>query len=340
MRKHFLRILMVLLLIGTMFTGASAASDMQFSVLVCNMAHPFFVDLVKGAEDAAEELGVEVLTYDAQDDSAQQVRQVEDSVVLGIDALILNPTDVDALVPAVRQVIAEGIPVFTADRDVRNVGQVAYIGTNNVVAAEEGAKKMIALLDDSGKEKPWRVVVLDGTPGSSAAIERGQGFMNILEPLGEAGDVEVVAKLTANFDRSTGLNVMQDILATDKDIDAIITANDEMALGAITAMKEAGMEIGYPDGVVVVGFDAITDAFEAIRKGEMDATVAQAPYLMGYWGVHAAYASLAEGWVPPEEIPVYEPTGSLHLGTPSLVVTADNIDQAAELILTPTPIPR
>ncbi len=340
MIKYFLRILIVLLLIGTLFTGISAANEMQFSLLVCNMAHPFFVDLVKGAEDAAEELNVDVLTYDAQDDSAQQVRQVEDSLVLGVDALIINPTDVDALVPAVRQAIDAGIPVFTADRDVRNVGQEAYIGTNNVEAAKEGAQKMLALLEDAGREKPWKAVVLDGTPGSSAAIERGQGFMDILEPLVEAGDVEIVAKLTAHFDRARGLNVMQDIIATDKEIDAVITANDEMALGAITAMKEAGLGIGYPDGTIVVGFDAITDAFEAIRKGEMDATVAQAPYLMGYWGVHAAYAKLVEGWSLPENIPVYEPTGSLHLGTPSLVVTAENIDQAAELILTPTPIPR
>lgn len=340
MRKNILRIFTIFLLIGTLLTGASLAADTQFSLLVCNMAHPFFVDLVKGAQDAAKELGIEVLTYDAQDDSAQQVHQVEDSVVLGVKALILNPTDVDALVPAVKKVVEEGIPVFTADRDVRNVGQLAYIGTNNTEAAKEGAQKMLSLLEEAGKEKPWRVVVLEGTPGASSAIERGNGFMHILEPLQKTGEVEIVASLAANFDRAKGLNVMQDILATDRDIDAVIAANDEMALGAVTAMKEAGLKVGYPDGVIIVGFDAITDAFESIRKGEMVATVAQAPYLMGYWGVHAAYANLNEGWNPPEGTPVYEPTGSLHLGTPSLVVTSANIDQAAELILTPTPIPR
>ncbi|HLV09841.1 MAG TPA: substrate-binding domain-containing protein [Halanaerobiales bacterium] len=339
MKSNYLKILLMLTLVLTIISGVSFAEDMEFGILVCNMSHSFFVDLIQGAEDAGAELGVEIVTYDAQDDPAQQVRQVEDSVVLGFDAIILNPTDVDAMVPAVRQALNSDVLVLTVDRDVRNVGQLAYIGTNNVVAAKAGAEKMVELLETSGKAKPWQVVVLDGTPGASAAIERGDGFMEVIDPLADTGDVEITAKLSANFDRSQGLNVMQDILATADRVDAVIAANDEMALGAVTAIKEAGLEIGYPDGTIVVGFDAIGDAFESIRREEMDATVAQAPYLMGYWGVHAAYANIVEGWNPPADTPIYGPTESLHLGTDSLIITTENVDEAEELILEPKPLP-
>jgi len=340
MKKRVLSAIVSAVLTVALMSGFAVAKDLEFSILVCNMSHPFFVDLIKGAEDAGAELGVKIVTFDAQDDPAQQFRQVEDAIILGVDALILNPTDVDAMVPAVRQALNEGIPVFTVDRDVRQVGQIAFIGTNNVEAAADGAEKMLELLEAAGKPKPWKVVILDGTPGSSAAIERGQGFSNVIDPLVEKGEVEVVARLAAHFDRSRGLTVMQDILATADQVDAVIAANDEMVLGAITALKEAGIKVGYPEGVITVGFDAIGDAFESIRRGELDATVAQAPYLMGYWGVHAAYAKLNEDWTPPASLPIYGPTGTTHMGTVSLIVTSENVDEAQTLLLEPKPLPR
>ena len=116
MKKRVLSALVIAVLTVALMSGFAVAKDLEFSILVCNMSHSFFVDLIKGAEDAGAELGVKIVTFDAQDDPAQQFRQVEDAIILGVDALILNPTDVDAMVPAVRQALNEGIPVFTVDR--------------------------------------------------------------------------------------------------------------------------------------------------------------------------------------------------------------------------------
>jgi ribose transport system substrate-binding protein len=148
-----------------------------------------------------------------------------------------------------------------------------------------------------------------------------------------------VADLTAQFDRAEGYRVMADILATTTDIDGVIAANDEMILGVLEAIKAAGLKVGFPDGIVLMGFDAIDDAVEAVRVGELVGTVAQAPYIQGYWGVEAAYRYLVEGWRPPKGTPVYEPTGALFIPTPVAVVTPENVEQVAEITRMPPLLP-
>ena len=223
MRKRVLSALVIAVLTVALMSGFAVAKDLEFSILVCNMSHSFFVDLIKGAEDAGAKLGVKIVTYDAQDDPAQQFRQVEDAIILGVDALILNPTDVDAMVPAVRQALNEGIPVFTVDRDVRQVGQIAYIGTNNVEAAADGAEKMLELLEAAGKPKPWKVVIL-GNP--VPPLPETVRLLSVIDP-GRKGEVKWFT-YDRSFRQVRGLNVMQDILATADQVDAVIAANDEM----------------------------------------------------------------------------------------------------------------
>ena len=148
-----------------------------------------------------------------------------------------------------------------------------------------------------------------------------------------------MADLAADFDRAKGYQVMSDILSTTTDIDAVIAANDEMILGALEAIKAAGLKVGFPDGILLMGFDAIDDAVAAVKAGELVGTVAQAPYIQGYWGVEAAYRYLVEGWRPPKGTPVYKPTGALFIPTPVAVVTAENVDQVAQITRTPPPLP-
>ncbi|RLE07564.1 hypothetical protein DRZ78_02775, partial [Candidatus Aerophobetes bacterium] len=149
---------------------------------------------------------------------------------------------------------------------------------------------------------------------------------------------EIVADLTAEFNKPTGMRVMEDILATTSDIDAVITGNDDMALGALEALKGAGLKVGFPDGVIIVGFDAIDPAVEAVEKGEMYATVAQSPYVMGWWGVEAMAKYIREGWTPPPGAPVYEPTGGIHLRTSTVIILP--FKQLVEsLTKSPPPLP-
>jgi len=327
------------LVLGILAFPAMAQQKPFIAVFISTMKNPYFVTVAEGAQAAGERFGAEVVVYDGQDDAALQLRQVEDAIVAGAKAICINPAHTEALIPAVERANEAGVPVFSVDRDVLGGERVCYIGTSNVLAAEQGAATFIRYLALAKRPLPWRIVILEGIPGASAAIEREQGFKNVFGPLIQGGAVEIVADLTAQFDRAEGYRVMSDILATTTDIDGVIAANDEMILGALEAIKAAGVKIGFPDGIILMGFDAIDDAVTAVRTGELVGTVAQAPYIQGYWGVEAAYRYLVEGWRPPEGTPVYEPTGALFIPTPVAVVTPENVDQVAAITRTPPPLP-
>src|SRR5699024_8295983 len=133
-------------------------------------------------------------------------------------------------------------------------------------------------------------------PISASAIERGEGFHNIVDDLDE---MEIVSSQTANFDRTEGLSVMENILQGNKDIDAVFGHNDEMALGAIEALESQGML----DDVIVVGFDATDDARDAVKDGRLDATIAQQPDLISEAAIEAAI-QIANGEEVDDFIPV------------------------------------
>ena len=333
------RLLLGLLVVGILGLGALAAGKYTIAVFISTLKNPYFVTLADGAKAAGEKFGVDVVIYDAQDDAAKQMSQIEDALAAGVDAICINPVNAEALIPAVEEANKAGIPVFSVDRDVKGGKRVCYIGTSNVLAAEQGAATFIRYLAMTGKPFPWRIVILEGIPGASAAVEREEGFKKVFNPLIEAGAIEVVADLTAQFDRAEGYRVMSDILSTTTDIDGVIAANDEMILGALEAIKAAGLKVGFPKGIILMGFDAIDDAVAAVKAGELVGTVAQAPFIQGYWGVEAAYRYLAEGWRPPKGTTIYKPTGALFIPTPVAVVTAENVDKVAEITKTPPPLP-
>jgi len=318
---------------------AFAQQKPVIGVFISTLKNPYFVTLAEGAQAAGQKFGVQVVIYDAQDDAALQLKQVEDAIAAGIKAICINPVHAEAVIPAVELANKMGVPVFSVDRDVVGGQRVCYIGTSNVLAAEQGAAMLIRYLALAKKPLPWKIVILEGIPGASAAVEREQGFKNVLTPLIDAGVITVVADLTAYFDRAQGYRVMSDILATTRNIDAVIAANDEMILGALEAIKAAGLKVGFPDGILLMGFDAIDDAVAAVRTGELVGTIAQAPFIQGYWGVEAAYRYLMEGWRPPAGTPVYPPTGALFIPTPIAVVTAENVDQVAAITRTPPALP-
>jgi len=338
------RSLVKLLLIGVVVISltvsiSEAQKPLKFANLISNMANPFFVTMDEGAKDAAKKFGVDVVTSDAVNDPAKQMSQCEDAIAKKVDAILLNPTDVEALIPCVKKANDAKIPVFSIDRDVKGGERVVYIGTSNVSAAEDGANYLVASLALSGKPLPWKIVILEGIPGASSAREREQGFKNILNPLIDVKAITVVADLTANFDRAQGMKVMEDILSKTREIDAVICANDEMCLGALRAIEGAGLKVGFPGGIIIVGFDAIDDAVKAVKDGKFVATVAQAPYIMGYWSVEAAYQYKAKGWTPPPGTPTYAPTGALWIATPVVVVMKYNADTFGAIAKVPPPLP-
>lgn len=254
-------------------TESSGGGSIGFAVSTLN--NPFFVTLTEGAEAKAKAEGVELIVVDAGDDAAKQTSDIEDLVSKNISVLIVNPVDSDAVAPAVEDAIAKGIKVIAVDRGVNGVEIDCSIASDNVAGAQMATEYLVSLVGEGAK-----VAELEGTPGASATIDRGEGFHIVADE-----QLDVVSKQTANFNRSEGMTVMENVLQANADVKGVFAHNDEMALGALEAIS--GKDI------VVVGFDATDDAIAAIKEGTMAATIAQKPELMGETAVDTAIKLIA-----------------------------------------------
>lgn len=263
--------------------GSGGNGSIGFSVSTLN--NPFFVTLSEGAEAKAEEKGADLIVVDAGDDAAKQTSDIEDLISRNISVLIVNPVDSDAVAPAVQDAVAAGIKVISVDRVVNGVDVDCAIASDNVEGARMATEYMVSLIGEGAK-----TAEIQGTSGASATIDRGEGFHLVADE-----QLDVVSSQTANFSRSEGMTVMENILQAQPDLKGVFAHNDEMALGAVEA-------IGNRD-IVVVGFDATDDALAAIQQGRMAATVAQKPDLMGATAVETAI-SLVNGETVEKEIPV------------------------------------
>ncbi|WP_370245659.1 substrate-binding domain-containing protein [Fibrobacter sp. UWR4] len=254
---------------------------------VSTLNNPFFVTLVEGAKKAAAELKLGLIVVDAGDNVSKQVSDIEDLVSKNVTILIVNAVDSDALTGAVKVAKSKGVKVISVDRAINGVEVDCQIASDNVAGAELATQYIVDKLGEG-------VVTaeLQGTLGSSAAIDRGKGFHNIADK-----KLKVAASQTANFNRTEGMSVMENMLQANGKIAAVFAANDEMALGAVEASSGAGKK------VMVVGFDATDDAVEAIKAGRMAATIAQQPGLIGETAVRTA-ADIANGKTVEKNIPV------------------------------------
>lgn len=236
--------------------------------------NPFWAAVEAGAKAKGEELGAEVVVVapPAETDVQAQVTQVEDLIAQGMEGIALAPTDPGALAPVVDAAQAAGIPVVFVDTLGSNEG-ITFIGTNNEVGAALAAQYMCDNLPEGAE-----VAILQGVMAHSTAQFRANGAKSGLEACG----LNVVAEQTAEWDRAKGLSVTENILAGNPNIKGIFGSNDNMALGAVEALKAAAR-----DDVMVVGFDANPDAAAAVIAGDMAATVAQAPGNMGGFAIQA-----------------------------------------------------
>lgn len=252
--------------------AADTATEGGIGLSVSTQNNPFFVTLVEGAEAAAKDAGVSLTVVDAGDDVTKQVSDVEDLLSKNIAVLIINPVDSDAVSGVVQEAMDAGVKVIAVDRVVNGVDVDCTIASDNVMGAEMATQFIVDTLGEG-----IEVAELQGVPGASAAIDRGTGFHNIADKA-----LKVVASQTANFDRTEGMTVMENMLQANPNIKAVFAANDEMALGAVEAIAGAGKDI------LVVGFDATDDALAAIEAGTMAATIAQQPDLIGKTAVENA----------------------------------------------------
>ncbi|MCC5895256.1 MAG: D-ribose ABC transporter substrate-binding protein [Alkalibacterium sp.] len=259
--------------------------EITIGLSISTLNNPFFGDLQRGVMEAAEGSGSTVRSVDAQDDTATQINGIDDLIQQGVDILLINPVDSDAITPAIESANSAGIPVITIDRSSEGGDVLTFIASDNVEGGEMAAEFIIDLVgEDAG------VVQLEGVPGASATNERGEGFRNVADER-----LNLLESQSANFNRSEGLTVMENIIQSHSDIDAVFAQNDEMALGAMEALEAAGMT-----DVIVVGFDGNDDALDEIEAGRLDATIAQQPNEMGRIAVDTVYEYFAGGAVDSE----------------------------------------
>ena len=285
--KKFLKVFGVAALLVAVSSAASAAGEKR-GLVVSTQNNPFFVTLKEGAVQKANELGYELIVLDSQNDPSKELGNVEDLLVKGVDVLLINPTDSDAVVSSVRAANRSKIPVVTLDRAANGGKVVSHVASDNVLGGEVAGNYIVEKLGGKGK-----VVELEGIPGTTAARDRGEGFNKAI-----AGKLDVVAKQAADFDRTKGLTVMENILQAQPEINAVFAHNDEMALGALKAIESSGRK-----NIIVVGFDATDDAVAAVKDGKLSATVAQKPAEIGAIGVEVAGKIIKKETVQ-ENVPV------------------------------------
>ena len=278
------------------------ASDMKIGLAVNTLNNPFFVDLKDGAEKTADEEGIDLIVIDSQGDPGKQMSDVENLLQQNIDLLILNPVDSDAAGQASLLANDQNVPVITVDREASEGEIVTHVGYDALKSGEIAATYLEEELKGEGK-----VVEVQGVLGTNVGRDRSKGFN---EHIDTVDNLEIITSQSANFDRGEALSVMEDILQANSEIDAVYAANDEMVMGALSAIESSGRL----DEIVVIGTDAIDPALEAIREGRLDATIAEPPFFLGKEAVNAAMKTLA-GEEVDEQITLE-----------NTLVTKDNVD--------------
>ncbi|OIO94361.1 MAG: D-ribose ABC transporter substrate-binding protein, partial [Anaerolineae bacterium CG2_30_64_16] len=195
-------------------------AEITLGLALSTLNNPFFVTLKEGAEKEAAAAGVKLIVVDAQDDPAKQAASIEDLINKKVDALLINPTDAEAIVPSIQKANAAQIPVFTIDRGAAGGEVVSHIASDNVAGGKMAAEFLCKAIGGKGN-----VVELQGIAGTSAARDRGQGFDDYMKA--NCTGATIVAQQTADFNRSKVLSVFENILQAQPDITAVFAHNDE-----------------------------------------------------------------------------------------------------------------
>ena len=263
-----LSLLLASVLLAAGCSGKSSGNSVQVVASLHDMTEPFFVAVKRELDAEAGRLGVGISVEDGQSNSAKQTADIEAAITGGAQGIILAPNDVNALTPGVEELIKAGIPVVTLDRRVDNTStKVPHVGADNVA----GGRVMAQWVVDSFPNGA-RVLLITGQLGSSPSIDRTRGIKEALSAAG--AKYQIVAEQSATWKREQGLTVTQNVLTSlgGQSLQAVVAESDEMALGALEALRSSGVS-----GVKVIGFDATPEALKLVRSGEMAATVEQSP---------------------------------------------------------------
>ncbi|WP_413366931.1 sugar ABC transporter substrate-binding protein [Lysinibacillus sp. 3P01SB] len=269
-------------------SDAGINSDTTISVVLKTLSSPYWKYVEAGAKKAGEELGVHVTVVGPSSEKQllEQVNMLEDQLSQRPSALLVSPSQPEAVVNVLETASDSDIPVLLIDTDTNFKGKVTFIGTENYTAGYEGGKELAALL-----EKGDKVALISGALGNPATDDRIEGAKEALQ---EAG-MKIVAEQPANSDKSEAMSVMENILEKNGDVKGVFAANDDMAIGVLRAVQAKKLD------VKIFGMDGTEEAVRSILDGGLTGTIAQSPYNMGYEGVSNALKAI-NGEAIPERI--------------------------------------
>ena len=308
---------------GTSSSGTHNASGKNSVYFIfTGYSAPYFAPMAQAVKQAATyypKLNLKIVN--ANGSPSQEISDINEAVANNAKGIILNPVN-GAVTNAAVQAMKQGVPVITIDRDVNNPkGRTLFIGDNDTQLGKEQTQYAMQYLTQHKVPKPWNVAILQGTQGSSTAINRLAGAMDVLNPYVKNGSVKIVLSQSGNFETNTAQTVMSEFLSKTQNVQLVVASNDAMALGAITALKNAGLKPGQ--NVQVVGADAQPQSLTDIKNGTQLDTVTHSPFVEAYWAVEAMDNLLQYHTKPPANY------ASKGLIIPMTLVTKKNVRQIA-----------
>jgi inositol transport system substrate-binding protein len=284
----------LLALAATTMMASSAYSADKIGVSMALFDDNFLTVLRNGIEAQSKDMGVEVQIEDAQNDVAKQLDQIKNFAASGVSAIIVNPVDTSATQAMSDAAAAAKIPLVFVNRQPINVDTMpdnqAFVASNEVDSGTLETKEICRLLKEAGKAEA-NVYVMMGELSNQAAVVRTKDIHDVIGGPDCGVKVNIIDEQTANWSRDQAQSMMTNWMSAGKAYDAVIANNDEMAIGAIQAMKAGGVDM---KAVIVGGIDATQDALAAMQAGDLDVTVFQDAAGQGKGSLEAAI-KLAKG---------------------------------------------
>ena len=279
-RKRIISILVAITFAFAICSGGFAADKkLKIGMVLKTLSSQYWKIVAAGAQQAADKAGVQLILLGPPTEDAieQQINMVEDVLSQNIDVLIFSPSQPAASINVLKKAKAKGVPVILVDTGMPAgfTDYVTFIGTDNIAAGKAGGTALAAQL-----KKGDKVLLIDGAPGNPSCNDRVKGAMEVLKAAG----MVIASNQPAFSDREKGYSVTQNVLQSTPDIKGVFAANDEMVLGSLRAMQQAGKKIP------MIGVDANEDALKAILAGDLFGSVAQGNYDMGRLAVEKAIA--------------------------------------------------
>jgi ribose transport system substrate-binding protein len=296
---HLVAVMLCLALSGCQRGQETGSGRPMVALVLKTLNNPFFIDMQKGAETAAKSLGLRLTVQAAERevDVEKQMQIIENLIQSKVSVLCVTPSGSKEIVPAIVKANRSNIPVLVLDTRVHPQtlqeagGKIAcFIGSDNFEGGRLAGEFVTKKMGGTG-----RVAILEGIPGHETGDSRLRGFHAAVD---QQPGIRVVASQTANWERDQGYNVFQNILQSQPQVRALFACSDLMALGAVEAIAAAGKS----GQITVVGFDAFSEAREAVRNGLMDATIAQFPSEMGRLAIENANRLLKGETIPAEAV--------------------------------------